>query len=163
MKWQDVGEQPCSIARSLSVIGDRWTMLLLRNAFLGTRRFDDFQAQLGVTRHVLAERLKRLVEHNILKKVPYQDRQERFEYRLTEKGRDFYPVLLALVSWGDKWMDEGRGAPIIYQHKSCGQMMTPTLTCSECHEPLTARDVIPMMGPGMMPKETSVEPIADAS
>ncbi len=163
MKWQDVGEQPCSIARSLSVIGDRWTMLLLRNAFLGTRRFDDFQAQLGVTRHVLAERLKRLVEHNILKKVPYQDRQERFEYRLTEKGRDFYPVLLALVSWGDKWMDEGRGPPIIYQHKSCGQMMTPSLMCSECHEPLTARDVIPMMGPGMLPKETPFEPIADAS
>ena len=84
-------------------------MLILRNAFLGIRRFDDFQSSLGVTRHVLAERLKRLVEHGILKKTPYQDRQERFEYRLTEKGLDLQPILLTLTAWGDKWMDEGRG------------------------------------------------------
>ncbi len=111
MKWQEVGEQPCSVGRSLSVIGDRWTLMVLRNAFLGTRRFDDFQSILGVTGHVLADRLKRLVESDILKRVPYRDRQERYEYRLTEKGRDLYPVLLALVAWGDKWMDEGRGPP----------------------------------------------------
>ena len=117
MKWQSVGEQPCSVARTLSVMGDRWTMLILRNAFLGIRRFDDFQSSLGVTRHVLAERLKRLVEHEILKKTPYQDRQERFEYRLTEKGHDLQPILLTLTAWGDKWMDEGRGAPVIFYHR----------------------------------------------
>ena len=99
MKWQNVGEQPCSVARALSVIGDRWTMLILRNAFVGIRRFDDFQANLGVTRHVLSDRLKRLVEHEILKRTPYQDRQERFEYRLTEKGLELYPVLLTLAAW----------------------------------------------------------------
>lgn len=80
MKWDDIGEQPCSIARTLSVIGDRWTMLIIRNAFMGMRRFDDFQQHLGVTRHVLSDRLKRLVEHEILVKVPYVNRQERFEY-----------------------------------------------------------------------------------
>lgn len=77
MKWQDVGEQPCSIARSLAIIGDRWTLMVLRSAFLGIRRFDDFQASLGVTRHVLAERLKRLVEVDVLQKVPYQDRDRK--------------------------------------------------------------------------------------
>lgn len=79
MKWDDIGDQPCSVARMLSVIGDRWTMLILRNAFMGIRRFDDFQKSLGVTRHVLSDRLKRLVEYEILVKAPYFDRQERFE------------------------------------------------------------------------------------
>ena len=88
MKWEEIGEQPCSVARTLSVLGDRWTMLILRNAFMGIRRFDDFQRSLGLTRHVLSERLKRLVEHEILVKVPYVERQERFEYQLTEKGLD---------------------------------------------------------------------------
>src|SRR5690606_40440629 len=96
MKWEEIGHQPCSIARTLSILGDRWTMLILRNAFMGMRRFDDFQQNLGVTRHVLSERLKRLVEHGILVKAPYFDRQERFEYRLTEKGLELYPILLSM-------------------------------------------------------------------
>ncbi|MCH7313110.1 helix-turn-helix domain-containing protein [Acinetobacter sp. ANC 3882] len=150
MKWKNVGKQPCSIGRSLSVLGDRWTLLVLRNAFMGVRRFDDFQAVLGVTRHVLSDRLKRLVDSNILKKVPYQGRQERFEYRLTEKGHELHPVLMALVTWGDKWMDEGRGPPIIYQHKSCGHQITPIFVCPECKEQITSRDVIPMAGPGLI-------------
>ena len=152
MKWQDVGEQPCSIARSLAIVGDRWTLMVLRSAFLGIRRFDDFQASLGVTRHVLAERLKRLVEADVLQKVPYQDRQERFEYRLTEQGRDLYPVLLALVNWGDKWLDGGLGPPVQYRHTTCGHMFTPTMVCSECGEAVTAREVTPMVGPGLVGK-----------
>ena len=114
MKWEEIGNQPCSIARTLSVLGDRWTMLILRNAFMGLRRFDDFQENLGVTRHVLSERLKRLVEHEILVKVAYVDRQERYEYRLTEKGLDLYPILLTMVAWADKWMDEGLGLSLIH-------------------------------------------------
>lgn len=149
MKWQEVGEQPCSVARALSVVGDRWTMLILRNAFMGIRRFDDFQANLGVTRHLLSDRLKRLVEEDVLKKVPYQDRQQRFEYRLTEKGRDLYPVLLSLVKWGDKWMDRGHGAPIEYVHHGCGKKFTALLVCSECHEEVTARNVTPIIGAGL--------------
>ncbi len=148
MKWQDIGDIPCSIARSLAVLGDRWTLMVLRNAFLGIKRFDDFQTNLGVTRHVLAERLQRLVEAGVFAKVPYQQKPERFEYRLTEKGRDLYPVLLSLVAWGDKWLDEGRGAPLEYLHQPCGHKFRPTMVCSECGEPLNPRQVMPMIGPG---------------
>ncbi|HEX5361030.1 MAG TPA: helix-turn-helix domain-containing protein, partial [Fluviicoccus sp.] len=125
MKWQDIGDIPCSIARSLAVLGDRWTLMVLRNCFLGIKRFDDFQTNLGVTRHVLAERLQRLVDAGVLKKVPYQQKPERFEYRLTDKGRDLYPVLLALISWGDKWLDEGQGAPLEFVHQACGHKFRP--------------------------------------
>ena len=147
MKWNDIGEQTCSIARSLAILGDRWTMLLLRNAFLGTRRFDDFQQQLGVTRHVLADRLKRLVDVGVLRKEAYQ--ANRQEYRLTEMGRDLYPVVISLATWGDKWLDEGKGAPLLYRHRGCGHTMHPVLTCPDCGEPVQARDVIPEIGPGM--------------
>ncbi|MEY2863936.1 MAG: hypothetical protein RLY58_1643 [Pseudomonadota bacterium] len=146
MKWDDVGNLNCSVARTLSVMGDRWTMLVLRNAFMGIRRFDDFQRQLGVTRHVLADRLKRLVDEKIFNKVPYQP--NRFEYRLTEKGHALYPILLALTAWGDAWMDEGRGPPLYYHHKTCGQRMSPVMVCSACGDPVVARDVTPMIGPG---------------
>lgn len=149
MKWQDVGEMPCSIARTLSVVGDRWTLLILRNAFLTTRRFDDFQAQLGITRHLLADRLRKLVEFGILKKVAYQDKPERYEYRLTDKGKELYPLLLALVAWGDKWMDEGKGAPLEYRHHRCGQKFRPVMVCSECGEALNPREVTPIAGPGL--------------
>jgi len=149
MKWQDVGATKCSVARSLAVIGDRWTMLVVRNAFLGVKRFDEFQSIMGVTRHVLADRLNRLVEASVLKKVPYQERPTRFEYRLTEQGRDLYPVLLSLTAWGDKWLDEGRGPPLEYHHRTCGKKTSAVVACSECGEPLDARDVIPMAGPGL--------------
>ncbi len=145
MKWEEIGKQPCSIARTLSVLGDRWTMLILRNAFMGMRRFDDFQENLGVTRHVLSERLKRLVEHEILVKTPYTDRQERFEYRLTEKGLELYPILLTMTNWADKWMDEGLGQPLIYLHQNCGHTFKPTMTCSECGEEIHARQVKPQL------------------
>lgn len=148
MKWNDIGSQNCSIARTLSVIGDRWTMLVLRNAFLGTRRFDDFQQQLGMTRHVLAERLKRLVEEGLFRKEAYQP--NRYEYRLTDKGKGLYPVLLSMTAWGDQWMDsEGKGPPVVYFHKSCSHRTSPTLVCSECGEPLLPKDVTPMAGPGL--------------
>lgn len=149
MKWQDVGEMPCSVARSLSILGDRWTLLVLRNAFLGMRRFDDFQSNLGVTRHVLADRLSRLVAAGVLGKVPYQDNPPRYEYRLTDMGRDLYPVLLALTAWGDKWLDEGKGAPLEFVHQSCGHTFTPVTVCSECCEPVFPREVTPVAGPGL--------------
>jgi len=149
MKWDDVGDQPCSVARTMAVIGDRWTMLVLRNAFMGTRRFDNFQQQLSVTRHVLADRLKRLVDVGILRKEVYQ--ANRYEYRLTKMGLDLYPILLAVTAWGDAWLDEGRGAPIIYHHKNCSHIMKPLMVCSECGEKVNAHDVIPMVGPGLRP------------
>lgn len=144
MKWDEIGEQPCSIARALSIVGDRWTLLVLRNAFMGMRRFDDFQQQLGVIRHVLADRLKRLVEHEILEKRPYIERQQRFEYCLTEKGLELYPVLMSMVTWADKWMDDGTGKPMQLMHKQCGKVFTAITVCSECGEPLHARQVKPL-------------------
>jgi DNA-binding HxlR family transcriptional regulator len=155
MKWQDVGATPCSIARSLSLIGDRWTLLILRNAFLAIRRFDDFQAQLGVTRHVLADRLGRLVSAGVLTKVAYQDHPPRYEYRLTDMGRDLYPVLLALTTWGDKWLDEGQGPPLQYVHQKCGHVFTPTMVCSTCREPVLPREVTPVAGPGLAGRKSA--------
>lgn len=148
MKWEAVGEMPCSIARSLAIVGDRWTLLVLRNAFLRIRRFDDFQQQMGVTRHVLSERLARLVESGVMIKVAYQERPPRYEYRLTEMGKDLYPVLQALTAWGDKWLDKGEGAPLQYVHSSCGHPYTPTMSCSVCHAAVTAQDTVALPGPG---------------
>lgn len=148
MRWDDVGEMPCSVARTAAVLGDRWTMLILRNAFLGIRRFDAFQAQLGVTRHVLADRLARLVDEGIFEKRPYQANPPRHEYRLTDKGRDLHPILLALTAWGDRWKDDGAGPPVLLRHKRCGHLMRPVMVCSECGEPLDPRDTEALPGPG---------------
>lgn len=142
MRWEELDQQPCSLARTLSVVGDRWTLLVLRECFLGVRRFDDFEKRLGVTRHVLAERLKKLVEAEVLVKQAYQQRPLREEYRLTAKGRDLYPVVLTLVNWGDKHMSDASGAPIRHRHSGCGQLMHGVLVCSECAEPLLAHEVL---------------------
>ena len=123
------------------MVGDRWTLLVLRECFLGTRRFDDFQARLGVTRHVLADRLKTLVEAGVLHKEAYQQRPLREEYRLTAKGLDLYPVIVSLVDWGDRYMSGPEGAPIRRTHKGCGKPMHGVLVCSECGEPLHGQEV----------------------
>ena len=146
MRWDDIDKQVCSVARSLSVVGERWTMLIIRDAFLGTRRFDQFQSNLGITRHRLSERLGKLVDAGVLVKVPYNERPLRHEYRLTRKGLGLYPVLMSLAHWGDEWMDKGEGAPLEYVHQNCGQKTQPTLTCSECHEPLRPEEVTPRLG-----------------
>lgn len=149
MRWRDIGGVPCSVARTLSVVGDRWTLLVLRDCFLGVRRFDDFQARLGATSHVLADRLRKLVEAGVLDRVPYQERPPRFEYRLTEKGRDLYPVIAALVRWGDRWMAGDDGPPLELRHRPCGHRTTPELACSECGEPLDPRDLEVRPGPAL--------------
>ena len=132
MRWDEIRGMPCSVARTLSVIGDRWTLLVLRDAFLRTRRFEDFQRQLGVTRHLLADRLRKLVAAGILEKVRYQEKPARYEYRLTEKGLELHPVIVSLLRWGDRWMADESGPPLTLQHKACGHIMHPTLVCPEC-------------------------------
>ncbi|WP_415754317.1 winged helix-turn-helix transcriptional regulator [Pseudomonas leptonychotis] len=141
MRWEELEQQPCSLARTLSVVGDRWTLLVLRESFLGIRRFDEFEKRLGITRHVLADRLKKLVEAAVLNKVAYQQRPLREEYCLSAKGRDLYPAIMALVHWGDRHMSGAEGAPIRHIHRGCGKPMHGVLVCSECGEPLAARDV----------------------
>ncbi len=141
MRWKEIGDLHCSIAQTLSVIGDRWTLLVLRDCFLGARRFDEFEASLGLSPHLLSTRLAKLVEHGILARRPYQDRPARHEYRLSEKGRDLYPVIVSLLRWGDRWMGLEGGPPVELVHRGCGQRTTPTFTCSECGEPIEARQM----------------------
>jgi len=137
MRWSETGAAPCSIARSLSVVGDCWTLLLLREAFRGTSRFEEFRERLGVARNVLAARLRRLAEHGVLERVAETGGPgRRGHYRLTAKGRDLYPVLLALLRWGDRWLADERGAPMALVHQACRHQTTPTVTCSHCGKPL---------------------------
>ncbi|PLW81326.1 transcriptional regulator [Kineobactrum sediminis] len=141
MRWTEIDQQLCSVARALSVVGERWTLLILRDAFLGTRRFDQFQRDLGITRHRLSERLNKLVEQGVLVKVAYCERPLRHEYRLTRKGLGLYPVLMSLARWGDDWMAGEDGVPLEYVHRGCGKHTRPVLACSECGEPLRPEGV----------------------
>lgn len=141
MKWSELAEQPCSVARSVAVIGDRWTLMLLRDCFLGVRRFEDFERRLGISRGIIAERLKRLTDEGVLRREAYQDRPVRHEYRLTDKGLALHPVMMAIVHWGDVHYGGEAGPPLIHRHKACGCDFTPVQTCSECGGAVTARDV----------------------
>lgn len=151
MKWHRLEEEQCSVARTVAVIGDRWSLLILRDCFLRVRRFDDFQARLGITRHLLSDRLKKFVRHGVLRRVPYQDRPKRYDYILTQKGLDLHPVVMAIVHWGDVHMADERGRPVLHRHRPCGQLFDPVMTCSECGEPLIARDIAVEPGPGAAP------------
>jgi DNA-binding HxlR family transcriptional regulator len=156
MKWGALEEEPCSVARTVAVIGDRWTLLILRECFLRTRRFEAFQAALGITRHLLAERLKKLVRFGVLRRVPYQDSPKRHEYILTQKGLDLYPVMMAIVHWGDSHMVDERGRPVLHEHQVCGKTFDPLMVCSQCHEALAPREVLVHPGPGARGPRTSL-------
>jgi DNA-binding HxlR family transcriptional regulator len=129
--------EDCSIARTLEVIGDRWTMLILRDAFRGVRRFDDLQRDLGIARNILTDRLQKLVDRGVLSKNPYQSRPVRYEYRLTPKGRDLSPALVALMRWGDKWLAEDGRPPLVLTHKRCGEPVDQSFICWTCDETVT--------------------------
>ncbi len=151
MKWDALEEEPCSVARTVAVIGDRWSLLILRECFLRKRRFEAFQSSLGITRHLLAARLKKLVQYGVLRRIPYQASPKRYEYILTQKGLDLYPVMMSIVHWGNLHMVDARGRPMLHQHKSCGKMFDPLMVCSECGEPLLAKGVHVHPGPGARP------------
>jgi DNA-binding HxlR family transcriptional regulator len=144
--------QVCSIARTLEVIGDRWTMLVIRDVFNGFRRFDDMQRNLGCARNVLADRLTRLVDDGLLEKRRYQERPERFEYRLTEKGIDLWPVLVSLMKWGDRHAPNPDGPPVVVRHRGCGGEVNELLHCSLCGEAVTPRTSEAAPGPGLPPE-----------
>ena len=148
MRWDSLEQERCSVARTVAVIGDRWSLLILRDCFLRVRRFEEFQTRLGVTRHVLADRLKKLVRFGVLRRAPYQQNPTRYEYILTQKGLDLYPVVMAIVHWGDEHMVDERGRPLLHEHKNCGKMFDPVMVCSECGEPIVAKQVHVHAGPG---------------
>ncbi len=131
----------CSIAATLSVIGDRWTILILRDAFRGVRRFDDFQQSLGVARNLLTDRLCRLVEHGVLEKIPYQEHPIRFEYRLTPKGLDLSQPLVALLRWGDQWASSQPSPPVVLVHDTCGTAVAQELVCWHCDTTITPTEL----------------------
>lgn len=142
----------CSVAQCLEVVGEWWSMLIIRDAFMGVTRFDQFQERLGISRNILNQRLTSLVEAGVLVKVAYSDHPPRYDYRLTDEGRDLWPVLTAMREWGDKYRSPD-GPPVEVVHKACGQVCTSVLTCSECGEPMGPRDVRAVAGPG------AVEPV----
>jgi DNA-binding HxlR family transcriptional regulator len=137
----------CSIAQCLEVVGEWWTMLIVRDALLGVSRFDDFHARLGISRNVLNHRLGHLVEHGVLRRVPYQDNPPRYDYRLTAKGRDLWTVATAMRQWGDRWAAP-QGPPVEAVHRPCGHRATTVPTCSACGEPVDPADLEPVPGPG---------------
>jgi DNA-binding HxlR family transcriptional regulator len=140
----------CSIARTLGVVGEKWTLLVLREAFYGVRRFDDFHAALGCARNLLSARLKTLVANGILAKQPYRDDRgrRRDEYRLTDKGRDLFPAVVALMQWGDRWATDEAGPAVELSHRECGERVFVQLRCDQGHAPLTAGDIRAVPGPG---------------
>jgi DNA-binding HxlR family transcriptional regulator len=140
--------QVCSVARSLEVVGERWTLLIVRNLFLGMRRFDELQHNLGIARNVLAARLEKLVEAGVVEPRPYSQRPPRHEYVLTEKGRDLFPVLVALMQWGDRHAPSPGGPPIVMVHRGCGGEVDSHRACTSCGKLLELHQVQALPGPG---------------
>ena len=148
MKWSELEDEACSMARTVAVIGDRWTLLILRDCFLRVRRFEDFQARLGLSRAILADRLDKLVQNFVLTRVAYRQKPTRYEYRLTPKGLALHPVIMAMVHWGDEQLAGREGRPLLHRHESCGHVFDPVMTCSQCGEAVKPRDVRVLPGPG---------------
>ncbi|MBN8867244.1 MAG: helix-turn-helix transcriptional regulator [Solirubrobacterales bacterium] len=145
---RDYENQVCSIARSLEVVGERWSLLIVRNVGLGLNRFEPLRENLGITRSVLTTRLNTLIEYGILEKRQYSERPPRFEYHLTAKGRDLAPVLLQLMWWGDRYYPEENGAPSIATHGGCGGLLDHHLICEKCGEKVEPSDIKVKPGPG---------------
>ncbi|PRZ44212.1 HxlR family transcriptional regulator [Antricoccus suffuscus] len=148
MKRPSFARWPCSIARTVDLLGDSWTPLVLREAFYGIRRFDEFQLELGIARNTLSDRLRKLVEEGLLQRQRYEDEPPRHEYVLTEKGHEIYGVLAAMSRWGDRWLADEDGPPITMRHDPCGHDTYAEVVCAHCHEPLKSEDVSRRMGPG---------------
>ena len=147
MQRTDFGAMACSIARTLDVIGEPWSPLILRDVFVGMSRFEQLQADLGISRKVLTERLNHLVEHGVLERRPY-DRRPRYEYHLTAKGTELVDVLMVMVRWGDTWLAGEAGPPVLYRHHACGEISSVDLRCAGCGAPMHADDVDLLAGPG---------------
>ncbi len=146
MKWNDLSNESCPVARGLSVIGDRWTMLVLRDCFLGLRRFEQIQERLGITRHVLADRLRKLEAAGVLRREPYQERPVRHEYRLTERGKALYPVLVSLIDWAEAHVPPPDASSVTLVSRETGVPITPVLVDGNTGEKITHRTVTARMG-----------------
>jgi DNA-binding HxlR family transcriptional regulator len=150
MRASELVKMTCTVARSVDVIGDPWTMMIIKELFLGQRRFDAIQTYTGVSPHLLSVRMKRLEKHGIVQRLVYQQRPVRYEYRLTEKGLDLWTILIAFKDWSAKWSEWPAGEPLAIRHKACSHVTPLKVVCSHCNEPINARDVRTEMSAGMI-------------
>jgi len=162
MLRNDYDSQVCSIAGALEVVGERWTLLIVREVMLGVRRFEAMQRDLGIARNVLQTRLTRLTEQGVLERVPYREHPPRYEYRLTDKGLDLWPTMVALMQWGDQHAGPAAGAPVVLEHRDCGGTVDEHRICSDCGARLSVRDVRALPGPGATPEHPLHRRIAAA-
>jgi DNA-binding HxlR family transcriptional regulator len=139
--------RPCSIARTLDVVGEKWALLAVREVFLGNRRFDEMIRRTGAPRDTLAARLRTLVSSGVLERTQYSEHPARYEYRLTPAGRDLYPVIVALMRWGDEHLAGDGGAPLVLEHR-CGHRLVAELVCQACGEPVDPKDTTPVRAGG---------------
>ena len=154
----------CTVARAVEIVGDPWSQMILREMFLGTRRFDQFLRNTGASPHLLSQRLKRLEAENIVKRRVYSQRPVRHEYRLTERGRDLWPIIIALKTWGDRWLGTPDDPPITLTHTTCGHETRPYLVCSACGDPIKAVTSRATLSPEMardraQPAKTSIRSV----
>jgi DNA-binding HxlR family transcriptional regulator len=152
MRRTSFANWPCSIARTMDLLGDWWTPLVLREAFYGFRRFDEFQHALGIARNTLTDRLRRLVDEGLLEKRLYQAEPRRYDYVLTDMGREFFGVLAAMTAWGDRWLADPAGPPITFHHNACDHDTQAEVVCGHCGAALHAEDTTWQMGPGFPAK-----------
>ena len=147
----------CTVQRALQVLGDRWSFVVLREVFNGIRRFDDMRTRTAIPRQVLTDRLARLVEEGLLRREPYREagQRQRQEYRLTGKGLDLYPVLVALNDWGSAYYSDPEGSPLTFRHRGCGGEVGAVLRCEHGHTVDDLRDVVPSPGPGAHRRATA--------
>ena len=148
MRRTSLADFHCSVARTADIIGEWWTPMIVRDAFYGRTRFEEFQKSLGLARNVLAARLDRLVESGIMERKRYQEHPPRDEYVLTEKGRDLFPVIAAMLAWGDRWTAGEAGPPLLLVHHACGKPGHALTTCDQCGEPMSLANIEAMPGPG---------------
>src|ERR1700716_3681421 len=146
-----------SVGRALELVGERWTLLILREAFFGVRRFGQLARNLNIPRPTLSSRLRMLVDVGLLERVPYSRDPERHEYRLTDAGRDLFAAIVVLMRWGDEHLPNPNGPPIVLRHDTCGEFADPRLTCAHCGEKITARNVTPEAGPGFQTRQADQE------
>jgi DNA-binding HxlR family transcriptional regulator len=151
MLGSNYDSQVCSIAGALEVVGERWSLLIVRNVMLGLRRFDEIQENLGIARNVLQTRLTRLIDHGVLEKRLYQEHPPRYEYRLAEKGLDLWPTIVALMQWGDRYAAPPEGPAVLLEHRGCGGPVDEHRVCERCGTKLSVRDARALPGPGAPP------------
>jgi DNA-binding HxlR family transcriptional regulator len=160
--WSNFSSENCSVARALAILGERWTLLIMREAFFGVRRFREFRSRLGIASNLLVTRLDTLVKAAVMERVPYRDPgdRERHEYRLTERGIDLMPILVALQQWGDKYLADTAGPSVVVRHQSpCDQPVHITIECAAGHAPLNARTTFRTPGPGARFDRSSATPV----